>query len=54
MYLCVRFIEFASFHDFCIEFWNCLDSVVFFGFHVISLFGNHWNISLISLDLGTI
>lgn len=43
---CVTFIEFASFHDFCIWFCNCLDSVVFVGFHVISLFGNHWSISL--------
>ena len=30
MYLCVRGINFASFYDFDILFWNCSDSVVFF------------------------
>jgi len=31
-YLCVRGIDFASFCDFSIVFWNCSDSVVFCGF----------------------
>ena len=30
MYLCVRDIEFASFYDFSIGFWNCSDSVIGF------------------------
>jgi len=29
MYMCVRVIDFASFYDFSITFWNCSDSVVF-------------------------
>ena len=29
MYLCAKGIEFASFYDFAIGCWNCLDSVVF-------------------------
>ena len=29
MYICVKGIDFASFYDFCIGFWNCSDSVVF-------------------------
>jgi len=33
MYLCVRVIDFDSFYDFDIRFWNCSDSVVFFVFH---------------------
>jgi len=32
MYLCARGIDFASFYDFVIEFWNCSDSVVFLFF----------------------
>ena len=35
MYLCVRDIDFASISDFDIRFWNCSDSVVYFGFHCI-------------------
>ena len=31
--LCVSGIVFASFEDFSIGFWNCLDSVVCFAFH---------------------
>jgi hypothetical protein len=30
MYLCVRGIDFVSFYDFPIGFWNCSDSVLFF------------------------
>jgi len=37
MYMCVRCINFASFYDFSVEFWNCSDSVVYFVFHCISL-----------------
>ena len=29
MYFCVSGIDFASFYDFDILFWNCSDSVVF-------------------------
>jgi hypothetical protein len=32
MYLCVRSIDFASFYDFDIWYWNCSDSVVFLHF----------------------
>ena len=32
MYTCVRVIDFASFCDFSIGFWNCSDNVVFLGF----------------------
>ena len=35
MYLCVRGIHFACFYKFCIEFWDCSNSVVFFCFHFI-------------------
>jgi hypothetical protein len=34
---CVGGIDFASFYDFYICFWNCFDSVVFFIFHFIKL-----------------
>ena len=37
MYLCVRGTSFVSFYKFCIEFWTCSDSVVFFVFHFILL-----------------
>jgi hypothetical protein len=37
MYLCAKAIDFASFYDFSIGFWNCFDSVVFCG-HFISLY----------------
>ena len=30
--ICVRILDFASFFDFSIVFWNCSDSVVFFVF----------------------
>ena len=29
MYMCVMDIDFASFYDFFIGFWNCSDSMVF-------------------------
>ena len=32
MYLCAMSIDFASFKDVDIRFWNCSDSVVFFCF----------------------
>ena len=32
----VRNINFASFYDFDIWFWNCSDSMVFFGFHIFA------------------
>jgi len=32
--ICVRIIDFASFHDFSIGFWNCSDSMVII-FHFI-------------------
>ena len=35
MYLCVRGIDFVSFYDFCIRFWDCYDSVVFLVYHFI-------------------
>jgi hypothetical protein len=37
MYMCVRStcIDFASFYDFSIGFWNCSDGVVIFVFHFI-------------------
>ena len=35
LYLYVRSIDFPSFYDFDILFWNCSDSVVFFIFHFI-------------------
>jgi hypothetical protein len=33
MYFCVKGIDFVSFYDCSIRFWNCSDSVVFFIFH---------------------
>ena len=33
IYLCIRGIDFASFYDFDIWFWNCFDIVSFSGFH---------------------
>jgi len=33
---CVRRINFASFYDFSIGFWNCSDFVVFFIFRFIA------------------
>ena len=38
MYLCVWGIDFASFYDFDIWFWNCFDSVVSFLFFIFSCF----------------
>ena len=35
MFMRVNGIDFASFYDFDIVFWNCSDSVVFFAFHFI-------------------
>jgi hypothetical protein len=35
MYLYVRGIDFASFYDFDIQFWNCFDSVLIFVFHFL-------------------
>jgi hypothetical protein len=32
MYLCVKGIDFASFYNFSIGYWNYSDSVVFFNF----------------------
>ena len=37
LYLYVRSIDFPSFYDFDILFWNCSDSVVFFYISVILL-----------------
>ena len=37
MYFCAKGIDFASFYDFDIWFWNCSDSAVFFVFHFIRL-----------------
>jgi len=34
MYLCVTDIDFASFYDFSIGFWNCSDGVNIFHFIV--------------------
>jgi hypothetical protein len=36
MYLCVRGIDFASFHDLFIRLLNCFDSVQMFVFHLIT------------------
>lgn len=38
MYLCVRGVEFASFYDFDMLFWNCSDDVLYnlFVFHFVS------------------
>jgi hypothetical protein len=33
VYLCIRVIDFTSFYNFSIGFWNCFDSVVFVVFH---------------------
>ena len=33
--ICVSGIDFASFNDFSIRFWNCSDSVALFVFHFI-------------------
>ena len=30
-YLCIRDVDFASFYDFSVEFWECSNRVVFFG-----------------------
>jgi hypothetical protein len=38
MYLCARGIDFTSFYDFSIEYWNCSDNGVFFVFHFIFAF----------------
>ena len=38
MYLCVRSIEFMSFYEFEIWFWNCSDSVVIFVFNFIVIY----------------
>ena len=35
MYLCIKGINFVSFYDFDILFWNCSDSVIYFVFHFI-------------------
>jgi hypothetical protein len=35
MYMSVKGIDFATFYDFDIVFWNCSDNVVFFVFHFI-------------------
>ena len=35
MYLCINGINFVSFYDFDILFWNCSDSVIYFVFHFI-------------------
>jgi hypothetical protein len=53
MYLCAKVINFASFYDFTVRFWNCSDSVVFFGtvptvWYFLELFrqcGICWNCS---------
>ena len=37
MYMCPRDIDFVSFYDFSIEFWNCSDSVVFLVFVFFTL-----------------
>ena len=37
MYVCVWSLDFASFYDFDIWFWNCYDGVVFLVFHFICL-----------------
>ena len=40
MHLCIRGIDFASFYDFDIWFWNCSDSVIFLAsFYYIGVFG---------------
>ena len=36
----VRDIDFASFHDFAIGFWNCSDNVVLFSCHFLLLYDN--------------
>ena len=38
MYLCGRGIDFASFCEFAFGFWNCSDSVLFFGFFLYFMF----------------
>jgi hypothetical protein len=38
MYLCIRRIDFASFCDISIWFWNCSDGVIFFVFQFICTF----------------
>jgi len=35
MYLYARYIDFASFYDFSIAFWNYNDNELFFAFHFI-------------------
>jgi hypothetical protein len=53
MYLCAKVINFASFYDFTVRFWNCSGSVVFFGtvptvWYFLELFrqcGIFWNCS---------
>ena len=37
MYLYVRGIDFASFYNFGIGFWNCFNNIVFFVFILLSL-----------------
>jgi len=49
-YLCVRGIDFASFYDFSIGFWNCSDSVVFF-YWILELFRQ---CGIFLLDFGTV
>ena len=34
--ICVKGINFDSFYDFSIGFWNCFDNVVFFVFHSLA------------------
>ena len=53
MYLCISGIDFSSFYDFDIWFWNCSDSVIFFVFlwfwncsdSVVFFFSRFWNCS---------
>jgi len=42
IHLCARFIDFASFCDFDILFWNCFDSVEYFVFHFLTLHGMYF------------
>ena len=47
MYLCVRGIDFTSFYDCDIIFWNCSDIVVCFVFQfIVFVIMKNWNIHI--------
>ena len=50
IYVCVRGIDFASFHKFDTGFWNCWNSVVFSVFHFFVIYSLTMHATFIILD----